>query len=132
MMLYVWIAVGSGLGGAARHLLSVLLAERFGEQFPWGTLAVNVSGSFLIGALATLLTPEGPLALGPTARHFLLAGLFGGFTTYSSFSLQTLAYVRLGDFARAGLYAGATFLFCFLAVGLGHVLAAGMNALRGP
>lgn len=131
MSLYFWIFLGSGLGGIARFALSGLAAHRFGETFPWGTLIVNVSGSFIIGFIATLTEPEGRFLVGASTRHFLIAGILGGFTTYSSFSLQTLALARGGEWLRAGANATGTFVICFLAVWLGFLCAAWLNAFKG-
>lgn len=131
MSLYFWIFLGSGLGGIARFALSGGVAHSFGETFPWGTFAINVSGSFAIGFIATLTDPEGRLFVGSTARHFLMTGILGGFTTYSSFSLQTLNLARDGEWLRAGGNALGTFAVCFLAVWLGHVCAAWLNSLKG-
>lgn len=131
MALYLWITLGSALGGLARFIVSGLVAERIGETFPWGTLAVNVAGSFLIGVFATLTSPDGRWLVGPTARQFVMTGFFGGFTTYSSFSLQTLMLARDGEWWRAGANAGATVVLCFVAVWLGYVCAAWLNALKG-
>jgi len=131
MHLYFWVFVGSGLGGLARFALSGVVAHRFGETFPYGTLLVNVLGSFLIGFFATLTEPSGRVFVGSTARHFVVAGLLGGFTTYSSFSLQTLALAREGEWLRAGANAGGTFVLCFVAVWLGHLAAASLQPLKG-
>ncbi len=132
MALYFWIAFGSALGGVARFALSGLIAHRFGETFPWGTLVINISGSFVIGFFATLTEPDGRFLVGGTARQFVMTGILGGYTTYSSFSLQTLALARDGDWFRAGANSVGTFGFCFLAVWLGHVCATWLNALKGP
>ena len=131
MSLYFWIFFGSGLGGLARFALSGLVAHRVGETFPWGTFVINVSGSFIIGFFATLTDPEGRLLVGSTTRQFVMTGLLGGFTTYSSFSLQTLALARDGEWLRAGGNAFGTFVVCFLAVWLGHLCAAWLTASKG-
>ena len=130
MSLYFWIFFGSGLGGLARFALSGLVAHRFGETFPWGTFIINVSGSFIIGFIATLTEPEGRVIVGGTVRQFLMTGILGGFTTYSSFSLQTLALARDGEWSRAAGNAFGTFVICFLAVWLGHVCAAWLNTMK--
>jgi fluoride exporter len=88
----VWIGLGSALGGLGRYLISGMVARRFGETFPWGTLVVNLSGALLIGVLAG----AGALAVGEV-RQFLIIGVLGSYTTVSSFSLQTLALVREGE-----------------------------------
>jgi CrcB protein len=94
-------------------------------------LVINVSGSFVIGFFATLTEPDGRFLVGGTVRQFVMTGILGGFTTYSSFSLQTLALARDGEWFRAGANATGTFVLCFLAVWLGHVCATWLNALKG-
>ena len=130
-MLYFWIALGSAIGGAARYWCSGLAARTIGEVFPWGTLLVNVLGSFVIGFFATLTGPDGRLLVSTTARQFVMVGFCGGFTTFSSFSLQTLNLIRDGDWLRAGLNVAGSAALCLLAVWLGHVAAAGLNQLKG-
>jgi CrcB protein len=128
---YLWIAVGSALGGMGRYWCSGFIAERFGETFPWGTIFVNVSGSFVIGFFATLTAPDGRLLVGSTARQFVMVGLCGGYTTFSSFSLQTLNLVREGEWLRAGGNVVLSVVLCLAAVWVGHVLAATVNQLKG-
>lgn len=127
MVNYLFIGLGSALGGVTRHWLSGFLAQRFGESFPVGTLVVNVTGSFLIGFFATLTGPDGRLLVGPTARNFFMAGICGGYTTFSSFSLQTLNLARDGEWLYAGLNAVLSLALCLVAVWLGHVLAQTFN-----
>jgi CrcB protein len=93
----LWITLGSALGGMARYLISGLVARRFGETFPLGTLVVNVVGSFVIGFAATFGGDSAHALGGPTVRQFVMTGLCGGFTTFSSFSLQTLNLLREGQ-----------------------------------
>lgn len=131
MALLFWIGLGSALGGLARYALSGVVAHQVGETFPWGTLVVNASGSFVIGFVATLTATEGRFLVSPTTRQFIMTGVLGGFTTYSSFSLQTLTLAREGDWLRAGGNATATFVLCFIAVWLGHLCAAWFNSLKG-
>src|SRR2546425_8892743 len=95
-MEYLWIALGSALGGVARYWLSGVVARRFGESFPVGTLIVNVTGSFVIGFVATLTDPGGRLLMSVTARQFVMLGVLGGFTPFSLFCFLTL------DLARGG------------------------------
>ena len=106
---------------------SELITERIGETFPWGTLAVNVSGSLVIGFFFTLTGPDGRLLVGTPARQFGRVGICGGFTTFSSFSLQTLNLARDGDWLRACANIAASVVLCLAAVWLGHVAATALN-----
>lgn len=81
MQSYLWIAIGSALGGTARYWCSGIAARLIGETFPWGTLIVNVVGSFIIGFFATLTGPDGRVFVSSTARQFVMIGLCGGYTT---------------------------------------------------
>jgi CrcB protein len=130
-MIYFWIALGSAIGGVARYACSGLAARLIGETFPWGTLIVNVVGSFLIGFIATLTEPDGRYFVGSTARQFMMTGILGGYTTFSSFSIQTLNLMRDGQWLSAGANIGGSVVLCLVAVWLGHVLAVSLNALKG-
>ena len=130
-MIYLWIAIGSAIGGVARYWLSGAVASAFGETFPWGTLIVNVSGSFAIGFFATLTDPDGRYYFGSAARQFVMVGICGGYTTFSSFSLQTLNLVRDGQWGAAGANIVGAVVLCLAAVWLGHILAASLNAMKG-
>ena len=129
MLTYFWIALGSALGGVGRYWCSGLAAGLFGETFPWGTLLVNVVGSFVIGLFATLTGPDGRLLVASDCRQFVMVGVLGGYTTFSSFSLQTLALIRDGDWLRAGGNIGLSVAACLMAVWLGHIAAAGLNQM---
>jgi CrcB protein len=114
-----WVCLGSALGGGARYLLSLAALNLFGSSFPYGTLAVNVLGSYLIGlimhvGLETTLIPA-------TVRIFLTTGVLGGLTTYSAFSYETLTLATEGDWPRAGLNVAATVGACLAAGVLGLV-----------
>jgi CrcB protein len=130
-MLYLWVMLGSALGGGARFLVSGLAADHFGETFPWGTLIVNATGSFIIGFFSTLTGPDGRVFVGSQGRQFVMTGLCGGYTTFSSFSLQTLNLVRDGEMALAGANIGLSFAVCLVAVWAGHIAAAAVNQLKG-
>ena len=124
MYLYFLVALGSGLGGLTRFALSGYVAHHWGATFPWGTLLVNVTGSFLIGFFATLTEPGGRVFVSGNGRQFFMTGVLGGYTTFSSFSLQTLALARDGEWLHAGANTVASVILCLVAVWLGHVLAA--------
>jgi CrcB protein len=130
MQIYLWIAVGSALGGVARFWFSGVVARLIGETFPWGTLIVNVTGSFAIGVIAALTAPDARLFVGSTARLALMAGFCGGFTTFSSFSIQTLSLLSDGQYLYAGANIVLSVLLCLIAVWAGAALGAGINALR--
>ena len=130
MQNYLWIAAGSALGGVARYWCSLVAARFFGETFPWGTLIVNVVGSLIIGFFATITGPDGRLLVGSTARQFVMIGVLGGYTTFSSFSLQTLNLMQDGQWGHVGFNIVASVALCLLAVWAGHAAAAGINALR--
>jgi len=127
---YFWIAFGSALGGVARVGCSRTIAVWFGETFPWGTITVNVTGSFIIGLFAALTGPDARLIVSPDIRQFVMAGFCGGFTTFSSFSLQTLDLMRNRDFAEAGANVFLSVALCMLGVWLGYVAASLLNAAR--
>ena len=129
-MIYFWVMLGSALGGAARYWCSGFAAEHFGETFPVGTLAVNIIGSFIIGFFATLTGPDGRFLVGTQARQFVMTGLCGGYTTFSSFSVQTLNLVRDGEVKLAGANIALSVVLCLLAVWLGHIAAASLNQLK--
>jgi CrcB protein len=131
LVLYALIMLGSALGGAARYWCSGLVASHVGETFPWGTLLVNVVGSVIIGFFATVTGPDGRFLVGTEARQFVMVGLCGGYTTFSSFSLQTLNLVRDGEMARAGANIGLSVALCLLGVWLGHAAAVCVNQLKG-
>ena len=127
VMAYLWIALGGALGSVGRYWLSGLVAVRAGGVFPWGTLVVNVTGSFLIGLLAALAEPGGRRYLGPAGREFFIYGVCGGYTTFSSFSLQTLDLIREGDMAKAGFNVLGSVALCMVAVWLGYLFGLSLN-----
>ena len=132
LRLYLWIMAGGALGTAARFFVSGWAANRFGESFPWGTVLVNVTGCFVIGFFAALTDPaEGRVMAGPTARQFFAYGICGGYTTFSSFSLQTLTLARDGEWLAAGGNVLGSVAACLAAVWLGYVAALWLNHWKG-
>jgi CrcB protein len=127
---YLWIGFGSALGGISRYGCSRWIATSFGETFPWGTMAVNVIGSFVIGFFATISGPDGRLIISPEIRIFVMVGFCGGYTTFSSFSLATLDLIRNRDFAEAGMNIVLSVVLCMIAVWLGYVGAALINGFK--
>jgi CrcB protein len=127
VLTYVWIGVGSAIGGVGRYWCSGLVAKNFGALFPWGTLLVNVLGSLVIGFLATWLAGDGRVLVAPDARAFLMIGICGGYTTFSSFSLETLNLLRDGEWSWAGANILLSVLLCLIAVWLGHIGASALN-----
>ena len=130
MLSYIWIALGGALGTTARYWLSGVVARSVGETFPWGTLVINVTGSFVIGFFGALTGPDGRLFVGSTARQFVMIGMCGGYTTFSSFSMQTLNLMNDGEWLQAGANIALSVLFCMIAVWAGVVLAGSINAMR--
>jgi CrcB protein len=131
LSLYFLIALGGAVGSVGRFVLSGLVANWVGATFPWGTMVVNVTGSFAIGFIATFTGPEGRAFLGGHARQFLMTGVLGGYTTFSSFSLQTLNLVQDGEWTRAAGNVLLSVAACLFAVWLGHVAALYCGGLKG-
>jgi CrcB protein len=119
---YLVVLAGAGLGGVTRYALGTWIMERYGGRFPLGTFLINISGSFLIGLLMTIFTEH--YQPHPNWRLFLVVGVLGGYTTFSSFEYETLQAVR--DGARwLGLgYVAGSVVFGYLAVWLGAALSA--------
>jgi fluoride exporter len=130
MVTYIWIAIGSALGGMARYWCSGFAARLIGETFPWGTIIVNVVGSFIIGLFATLTGPDGRIFAGTLTRQFVMIGFCGGFTTFSSFSLQTLNLANDGEWLQAGGNIVGSVVLCLIAVWMGYMLASSINAMK--
>jgi fluoride exporter len=130
MVSYIWVALGGAIGTAGRYWLSGVVAQSIGETFPWGTLIINVTGSFVIGFFAALTGPDGRLFVGSNARQFVMIGMCGGYTTFSSFSLQTLNLMNGGEWYRAVANIGLSLVLCLIAVWAGAVLAGLINAMK--
>jgi fluoride exporter len=132
MIAYLWVALGGALGSVSRFWLNGLVSQRF-DTFPTGTLIINVTGSFLIGIIGALAVPEGRMDSQSRAfaTQFLMIGVCGGFTTFSSFSLQTLSLVREREWLYAGGNVVLSVVLCLVAVWLGWVLGSMFNSLKG-
>ncbi len=130
MASYFWVAVGGALGTMGRYWCSGFVARLVGETFPWGTLVINVLGSFVIGFFGALTGPDGRLFVGTNARQFVMIGICGGYTTFSSFSLQTLNLVNDGEWLLAGANITLSVVLCLIAVWIGAALAAAVNAMK--
>ena len=127
---YVWVAVGGAIGTLGRYWLTGVVSRLIGETFPWGTLVINVTGSFIIGFFATLTGPDGRIFTPTDVRQFVMIGICGGYTTFSSFSLQTLNLMNDGEWLYAGANIVLSVVACLIAVWVGHVLALSLNAMR--
>jgi CrcB protein len=125
-----FIALGSAIGGVARFLLATLVQARFGAGFPVGTLLVNISGAFLLGFIVTcaLAIPS----VSPEMRGFLTTGFCGGYTTFSSFTYDTMTLLEDGEVLRAAAYVTLSVAIALLGVWLGIALGRGLIALRQP
>lgn len=118
----VLVFIGAGIGGTLRHLMNAYAGRLFGLHFPFGTLAINVSGSLLIGLIAGWLAFRSGAAWSQGARLFLVTGILGGYTTFSSFSLDFALLVERGELMAALAYAGGSVALSFLAVFAGLAL----------
>ena len=125
------VMAGGALGTLARYLVSTW-ALPVSSELPWGTIIINISGSLLIGFFGTLTLAGGRYPASESLRLFVMIGLCGGYTTFSSFSLQTFDLLRAGGFGRAALNIGLSMVLCVGAVALGHVIAASLNGGATP
>ena len=124
---YLVIGLGSALGGVARYGCGVLAAALWPAGFPWMTILINILGSFVIGLFATLTGPDGRLLVGTRWRQFVMVGICGGYTTFSAFSLESVALLRSGRPLAAGANILLSLAFCLLAVWAGHGIARKLN-----
>lgn len=130
MLIYFWLGLGGAAGTIARYWLNGVVTTYF-PAFPMGTLVINVTGSFLIAFFGTLTDPDGRWLVSPTARTFFMTGICGGYTTFSSFSWQTLNLARDGDWLYAGLNILLSVALCLIAAWLGYVAATFLNSMKG-
>lgn len=128
---YLWLALGGAIGTVARFWLDGFVSGYFGKTFPLGILIINVTGSFLIGLLYALIGPEGVRMVSPVVRTFFMVGICGGYTTFSSFSLNTLNLAREGQWFYAGANVVLSVVLCLLGVWLGFLLGASFKPKTG-
>jgi CrcB protein len=124
---YLWVAIGGALGSVARFAVGNYAAQWHSGGFPWGTLIVNVTGSFVIGLFAALTGPGGRWPVSLDSRQFFMVGICGGYTTFSSFSLQTLDLARDGHMTGAATNIGLSLVGCLGACWLGYLAANALN-----
>ena len=124
---YVIVMSGGAIGTALRLWLSGFIANRYGETFPVGTIVVNVTGCFVIGLFSGITGTEGAFFVSPLTRQFVMIGILGGYTTFSSFSLQTLNLLNDGEWFQATMNILVSVILAMLAVWLGHMLASLCN-----
>jgi CrcB protein len=123
-MSYLWVTVGSALGGLLRFILGKLtISFDLSIGFPIGTVLINVIGSFVIGYFGTLTLHSGKYPVSDNGRLFVMVGICGGFTTFSSFSLQTFDLMRSGSWGKALANMVLSVVLCVTAVAAGHRLA---------
>jgi CrcB protein len=130
---YLLIGLGGAVGSMLRFGFASWIesgAARSGVIFPWGTIVVNITGCAFIGFFASLTGTDGRLMLSPLTRQFVMIGICGGYTTFSSFSLQTLALAQAGQWAGAAANVLISVVLCLLGVWLGALLAGSLNQLR--
>jgi fluoride exporter len=127
VLAYVLIAIGSALGGMGRFFFSGFVMSFTGGTFPYGTMFVNITGCLIIGFFATLTGPDGRFLVGTPARQFVMIGICGGYTTFSSFSLETLNLMNSGEWTAAALNAGLSVALCIVSVWIGYVAAMALN-----
>jgi CrcB protein len=120
---YLAVMIGGAVGTALRMALSNWIADRMAHAFPLGTLVVNISGCFVIGLFGGLTGPNSPLLVSPLVRQAVMIGVLGGYTTFSSFSFQTLNLMNDGEWLYAGLNVALSVILCLAAVWLGSAVA---------
>ena len=132
-MTYLWVAIGSAIGGVGRYWCGALVSARWGDDFPWGTILVNVAGSFVIGVVAAMGEALDRSWLpAHHVRAFIVVGFCGGYTTFSAFSLQTLDLLREGAWMHALGNVVVSVVVCLIAVWLGYLAGGGLTPPQLP
>ena len=132
-MQYLVIGLGGALGSMLRFGIGTLIdsnVQKTGYIFPWGTIIVNITGCFIIGFVAAVSAPEGRVLLSPLTRTFITIGILGGYTTFSSFSLQTLTLAQSGQTWGAIANVLLSVVLCLTGVWLGSLMASALNQMR--
>jgi fluoride exporter len=127
LMSYVLIAIGGAMGSMARFWFAGFVMRESGLTFPLGTMLVNVSGALVIGFFATITGPDGPILASVHTRQFVMVGICGGYTTFSTFSLETLNLMLDGQWLAAGANAVLSVVLCLLFVWIGYVAATALG-----
>ena len=133
LMQYLVIGLGGALGSMLRFGLGSLIdtnVQKTGHIFPWGTIVVNITGCFVIGFIYTISSVEGRILLSTYTRSFIMIGILGGYTTFSSFSLQTLLLAQGGHWGSAAANVLLSVVLCLVGVWLGAALAGSLNQMR--
>jgi fluoride exporter len=117
---FLYIGIGGFLGSISRYWLSTVIYRKLGESFPYGTLSVNIIGSFIIGLLMSMF--EERFLAQPELRLFLVVGVIGGFTTFSSFSFETVALIRAGNFLYAAMNVTVSIFVCLTFTWIGTII----------
>jgi fluoride exporter len=130
---YFMIGLGGALGSMLRFGLGSWIDSgmtKTGQVFPWGTVVVNITGCFVVGFIATISAPDGRVLLNPLTRQFIMIGILGGYTTFSSFSLQTLLLAQNNQWFGAAANVALSVVLCLVGVWLGSLLAGSLNQIR--
>lgn len=128
MRIFWSVAIGAAIGGVSRYYLAAFIQQRAGPDFPFGTLVINITGSFLLGFIMRYALQSG--AVSAETRALLTSGFCGGYTTFSTFSYETAMLIDDGEYGRAGLYIGASVAIALLGTFLGFAAASRLLALR--
>lgn len=128
MRLFGWVFLGAGVGGVARYAVAIGVDQRFAPSYPFATLLINVTGSFVLGVLMRVVTHSD--LMGVEMRALLATGFCGGYTTFSTFSYETARLIETGEYRRAASYVGSSVVISIAATFLGFMVADQLLALR--
>jgi fluoride exporter len=130
-MAYLWVAIGGAIGSMMRYGLSGVVTQMTGGTFPYGTMFANVTGAFLIGVFASVAAPESPFFMPVSARLLLMTGICGGYTTFSTFSLETFNLLRDGEVLSAMANMLLSVVLCIISVWIGYSAMLILSRSRG-